>query len=391
VNGKLKVAEIIYSFDVESAGGGIARFGIELSKCLNPDQFDVGLVALWDRETQTERVQIEKLRSSGINACTATIWDEKRPYISFWRSFSSLRDKLSSDQVDIIHSHSEFSDVTALLLKVSLKSPKIMRTVHYGYQHEWRERPLRRYLLTNFLYPIMFHTEIGVSHAIVENLNHRRVANFLDRRAICIYNGLNLERFRNINVDIVEKKRSLGVPLESPLIGTVGRLTEQKGLSFMLNAAAIVLKHEPQATFIIVGDGELKQELRSLAISLQIDHRVIFTGARTDVDEILACLDLFVSSSLWEGLPTVILESMASHILVVATDIPGTKELIRDGYNGILVPPRNPDILAQSILTGLHMGSLKNDFIRRGFSTANTFSMEAISSEYEALYLRSKG
>jgi len=383
---RIRVVEMIYGFGVEGAGGGAGRFGVDLSRSLDRDRFDVSVFGLWNRGTPFEEERIQHLNSSGIPAFAATDWDEGRPYRSFWRAVRAIRSVLSQHPADILHSHHEFADVAALLLKPRLRSPRIMRTVHNGYRYEWRKRPLRRLILTNLLYPVRFDMEIGVSQSIVETLDQRWLSRLLGRQAVCVHNAIDLERFMHLSLDPLEKRRSLGLPADAPLIGTVGRLTEEKGYAYLLEAAALVLRHLPHAHFLIVGDGPLRGPLAAQAQRLGIEAHVIFAGPRSDVEACLACLDLFVSSSLWEGFSTVIMESMAAGVPVVATDTPGARELVQPGITGWLVPPANDDVLADAILTAIASASVRGAVAHRAQESVRGFSIEAVARKYEALY-----
>jgi glycosyltransferase involved in cell wall biosynthesis len=209
----------------------------------------------------------------------------------------------------------------------------------------------------------------------------------LRRQATCLYNAIDLERFGSAKADPVEKRRSLRLPVDALVIGTVGRLTEQKGYGFLVEAAAPVLQRLPDAYFLIVGDGELRQTLMDQASRLGIASRVVFTGPRSDVEELLMCMDLFVSSSLWEGLPTAIMESMAAGVPVVATDIPGTRELIQNQVTGWLSPAANSQALADTIIAALNSPALRREIARRASEAIQRFSIAAVAERYEALYL----
>ena len=285
----IRILELIKDFDVE--GGGIGRFGTELCRALNRQKFNVHLCGLFDASVSQEGKWLTQLNAEGIPAFYASKWNDQHPYRSFWNSIRFLWDWQSQYKADIIHSHSEFTDVAALMLNLHPSRPIILRSVHYGFQREWRKRPLRRLLLTNFLYPLLFNTEIGVSQAITANLNQRPLAKLLKRRAQCVYNAIDLWRFQCTNLDRASKRVSLNVPMDAPLIGTVGRLTEQKGYAYLIDAAALVLRQIPQAYFLIVGDGELADMLKDQAHIRGIANHVLFTGPRSDVEEILAALE----------------------------------------------------------------------------------------------------
>ena len=383
----MRVLELIYGFQLGGRGGGIARFGIELSRALYQRGFDVHLCGLFDTGTSVEREWLARLNGEGINPFCASKWDKDHPYLSFWKAVQTLWHWQSQHNAKVIHSHSEFSDVAAIILKFHPTRPTVIRTVHYGFRHEWRKRPWRRWILTNFLYPLLFDLEIGVSQTITTTLNTRPLARILKKRALCIYNAIDLARFQGVEVDRATKRRDFNIPDDVPLIGTVGRLTEQKGHSFLLAAVPLVLNEIPQAHFLIIGDGELSDNLRYQTQTLGITHRVTFAGSRSDIEEILACLDLFVSSSLWEGLPTAILESMAAGVPVVATDIPGTRELVKNRYSGWLVPPGDSVALAKAILEALENPHLRIEFAYRAQQIARSFSIGSIADEYEKILL----
>ena len=130
----------------------------------------------------------------------------------------------------------------------------------------------------------------------------------------------------------------------------------------------------------------MTDELKTLAQTLGITSHVIFTGARKDVEELLQCMDIFASSSLWEGVPTVMLEAMASGVPIIATDIPGTNELIQHGKNGWLLPPHDSQTLAETLLAFIKTPRLGEDLIKNGKVTVQEYSIGYIAKQYESLY-----
>ncbi len=384
---RVRVVEIIYSFGVEGTGGGAGRFGAELGRRLDPGRFEATVCGLWDLGTHVEQERIAGLRGSGVNAFAASPWDERRPLRGLWRAFVRIHRELSSRPPHLIHSHSEFADVVALLLKLSLKTPAILRTVHNGHPLEWRKRPLRRLLFTNLLYPLLYDQEIGVNQDIMRRLNRRWLARWLGRRAICMYNAIDLARFASPPADVLEKRHALGIPPAAFVIGNIGRMVEGKGQETLIEAAALVLKTLPEAFFVLVGDGELAGPLSQQARSSGVYERTLFTGPRTDVEEVLACFDLCVVPSRWEGISTVILESMASGIPVVATDIPGNRELLEVGKSAWLVPPGQPQALADAILTAWREPAQRKAYALRAREAVRKFSLETAIRQHEEMYL----
>lgn len=381
---RVRIIQLIYGFGVESGGAG--RFGIELSRALK-NEFEMEVWALWKIGTPVEEEHLRELARAGIGTFTAATWNARNPYSSFWQTFRQMRAALTAKPAGIIHCHSQFADVAALLLKKRLAQPQmIMRTVHYPYRHEWINRPLRRLVLSNILYPLMFDVEIGVALHIVEHLNRRRVAQRNGKTAIFIPNAIDLARFAGVQAGPREVKQSLGIPQDALVVGTIGRLTEQKNYGCLLQAALAVLQQLPNVYFVIVGEGELANALKRLVARLNIEPHVVFTGPRSDVERLYAGMDLFVSSSLWEGIPTTILESMAAGVPVVATDIPGTRELVGHLTNGWLAPPADSTALARTIVEALSNSTLRAEFACRARETAQAYSIKKIAAEYRAIY-----
>ncbi len=147
--------------------------------------------------------------------------------------------------------------------------------------------------------------------------------------------------------------RQLGLVVGTSLIGGVGRLSREKGFDLLLKAFAVVRKDFPQPVLVIAGDGIERKRLERLASSLGVKTAVCFLGEIPNGAQLISGLHLLVLSSLSEGMPNVILEAFAYKTPVVATAVGGVPELVKDGETGWLVPPRNPQALAQAIVDAL--------------------------------------
>ena len=173
-------------------------------------------------------------------------------------------------------------------------------------------------------------------------------------RITVIPNGVDLSRFVTTG-NPAELRRSLGVAEDAPLVGVVSRLHRLKGIEDFLDAATIVAAKHPAARFLVIGQPSpvdniaYLEELMARAQALGIGDRVIFTGLRSDVPTLLAAMNVSVMPSLNEALSNVLLESMAAGAPVVATDVGGTTEALRDGENGVLIPPSNAAGMASAI------------------------------------------
>ena len=171
------------------------------------------------------------------------------------------------------------------------------------------------------------------------------------------------------------------------VLGTVGRLTEAKGYDILLNALKSVKDKRHDFKFMFVGDGKLSEYLISLTSSLGLDDNVKFIGSTSNVSTFLAVMDVFVLSSLREGLPVSMLEAMAAKRPVIATAVGGIPEVISDGHNGILVPSNDPEVLAREILRLINNPELRKDLANNGFRTVQgKYSIQSVTDSIEKLY-----
>ncbi|MEW6181580.1 MAG: glycosyltransferase family 4 protein [Bacillota bacterium] len=168
-------------------------------------------------------------------------------------------------------------------------------------------------------------------------------------RVITIHNGIDTSPFDR-PFDRLKKRRELGVGEEELLVGTVARLAPQKAPMDFVAAALYLLARRPGMRFIMVGDGPLRDRAELLIRQSRQADRIMVCGHRTDVPELLAAMDVFVLTSLWEGLPISILEAMAMAKPVVATDIKGSREVVQHGETGYLVPPKDPAAVGEAVL-----------------------------------------
>ena len=158
---------------------------------------------------------------------------------------------------------------------------------------------------------------------------------------------------------------------EDLVVGMIGRLESIKGFEYFIDSAAIISREIPQARFLIVGEGSLHDKLAVRARDLNIGDKVFFTGWREDIPEILSILDLLALASLNEAVGRVILEAGAVGKPSVATEVGGVPEIIKNNTTGILVPPRDPDAMAQAVISLLkdeakrsEMGRAAKEWVR---------------------------
>ncbi|NTV97648.1 MAG: glycosyltransferase [Chlorobiaceae bacterium] len=174
------------------------------------------------------------------------------------------------------------------------------------------------------------------------------------------------------------------------IIYSAGRLSEQKGFTYLIEAAALLKKSRNDLLFAVSGEGRLEEDLKNQAREAGLEDSFIFLGFSADIYPFLRGCDLFVLSSLFEGMPNVIMEAMAMNKPVVATDVNGARELMIDGKTGLIVPPKNPAALAEAITAIIENPDMLADFGNTGYERVNqTFTMTVMTDSIEA-YLDQK-
>jgi glycosyltransferase involved in cell wall biosynthesis len=164
-----------------------------------------------------------------------------------------------------------------------------------------------------------------------------------------VHSGIDPARFEGLPDRSEDYRREFRIPPRAPVIGNVAALSDHKGQRFLVAAAPQVLQRHPEARFLIVGEGELREALRRQVTSLHLEGRVFLPGFRTDVPSLLRFMDVYCMPSHQEGLGTSVLDAMASGTPVVAARAGGIPEMIDDGVHGTLVPPKDPEALAQAL------------------------------------------
>lgn len=202
-----------------------------------------------------------------------------------------------------------------------------------------------------------------------------------------IHSGVKLDYFMNMSIDIKAKKKELGIPPGYNVVGTIGRLVPIKGYKYLISAAKMIVEEIDKTVFVIVGDGYLKFELERYAEALGVRKDIIFTGWRADSSDILCLFDIFVLPSLNEGMGRVIIEAMALGKPIVASSVGGIIDLVRNGENGILVPPRDSDALGNAILQLIRNKDLAEELGRNGKAMVYPeFDISVMLKKIDGLY-----
>jgi len=210
-------------------------------------------------------------------------------------------------------------------------------------------------------------------------------------KLVTIHNAIDLEDFKKTD-EIQDVRKKLDLDDKVPVIGYIGRLSREKDLNALLFVIKKVISKIKEAVFLIVGGGPERDNLTTLSKELQINSNTFFLGHRDDIKKIYKSLDVFVSTSLTEGLPNTMLEAQAMEVPVIATDVGGVGEIIDNGVNGLLYRPRDIDGIADGIYTLLTDSNISAKFAREGRRIiCEKFSFDERMKKIEKVYLEVMG
>ncbi len=205
---------------------------------------------------------------------------------------------------------------------------------------------------------------------------------------VLIRSGIELERFGHPSVPRDRTRRDLGIPAQALVVGSVTRLSPQKAPLDLVRALACADRACPGAWYLIVGDGALRPQVEEALVQTGLRERTVLTGLRRDVPELLAACDVFALSSLWEGLPRVLPQAMASGLPVVCTRADGSAEAVREGVEGFLTRPGQPPELGARLADLMASADLRQRMGRAGRARAEEFGAQRMVAQLEDLYRR---
>lgn len=310
----------------------------------------------------------EKLKKMNIKHIKINDIENKKP-TKIIENIRILKKIIKDEKITIIHSHHRMAAMYANLVS----NKKIIKLAN-GHNTFYDKK-----LLTKLAY---HNTQvIAVGNQVKKNLvEHFRLNN---KQVSVIHNAIKPFSEKIIIDKNIKKNKDKG----NIVIGNIGRLSEQKGMEYFIEAASIVSKQYSNVKFYIVGSGEDEAKLRKLSKDLLPPNTIEFMGYRSDIQNLISQMDFIVLSSLWEGLPLTPIEAFSVGKTVVATSVDGTIEIVNDKENGFLVEPRNIEQLANAIIKLINNTKQREKFEKKAYETyINKFSFEKLKKKYRDFY-----
>jgi glycosyltransferase involved in cell wall biosynthesis len=381
---RIRIMKTVTNFSCGGTEGQVHNF----IKVLNRQRFDLQFACLKKYGLFLE--EVEKMNIP-IQEFPIRSFFHPKTWCQLWKMASFMR----SQHIQISHSYNFYSNLIAVCAARLAGVPVVIASI--------RDRGV-------YLTPMQKKVQKWVcdlADRILVNADSIRLwlidQGVPEGKIILIKNGIDLSLYEHAS-EVTNIRLELGIPLESRLVIMLARLNPQKGIDDFLQAAKIIRERHPDVHFLVVGDklhfkdGEVVSDvdyheyLRQITESLGISNYTWFTGLRTDVPSMLAQSTVSVLPSHSEGLSNSLIESMAAGLPLVATDVGGNPELVIQGVNGLLVPIRNPEALAEAINTILDDPNLAAEFgVASRRLCQEQFSMVKMASATEQIYISELG
>lgn len=288
---------------------------------------------------------------------------------------------MKKKQIHVVRTHRYRSNLYGRLAAFLAGVPVIIASVHDNYRTD--KRPKRR--IMNRILSKITDKIVAVSEDVKEDII--RYDSIDPSKIEVIPNGIDVERF-NPEKNTTDIRKEFSLEEDDIVIGFIGRIVPAKGLEYLLNALPYLKEEFKSIKLLIVGEGSLMEELKERAKKNNIFDNILFIGRRRDIPEILASINIFVMPSIAEGLPNALLEAMAMGKPIVTTEVGGIPEIVKNGFNGLLVPPRDTLSLSKAIKE-----LISNDRLAAKLGQAardlvyDNLSIKAIAQKWQSLYL----
>lgn len=366
VDRPVRVMHLIYSLEF---GGAQKMIGYCVER-INRSEFDQSVCAL-----VAEGPMADYCRSLGVKVYCLNKRKGFGP-----RAIVSLTRLLRELEIDLLHTHEDSSQLHGTLAALLAKGIRIVRTKNIVLP----EPEIRIYRFLNPILNLFTAKLIAVSDIVKHS--HRRVDPFSKHKYVTVWNAV--ARTEPVKEDEREKwRKKFGIEPSDRIIGFVGRLHLQKGLSYLVEAVSQICRAEPDARIMIVGEGPFGSTINKQVSESRLGDRILFTGQQSNVPAMLSLMEIFILPSLWEALPLALLEAMESGRPVITTPVGGIRDVVEQGVNGILIPQENPAAIAEAVIRLLRDKALAHRIAKAGQETVRKrFSVEQQIESTESIY-----
>ncbi len=323
--------------------GGAEKVSITFLKNVDRCRYDIVPILLtrpWERENEfRQKVKKEYYFIHEVPVAK----NATEGYHRIARCYRLIYSILRNGSFDLIHTNGYFADIIGLPIALMLHIPAIT-TCHGFISNNWK---YRLYNKLDHVALRFFNKIIAVSAEIKDDLIRSGISG---SRILVIPNAVDMNYKEGLCIiNRQQQHRYLNIKTDDFVIGYIGRLSEEKGIKYLIEAGLLLSKSRVPLKVLIIGDGSQRKELEDYVKEKNMNQQIIFTGFQADIEKWLPALDVFVLPSLTEGTPMALLEAMSFGIPVVASRVGGVPNIVMNGQNGILVSAGNSKEIADSL------------------------------------------
>lgn len=376
---KIRIAIILTPVEF----GGAERLSLTLIKNINYQYIDLVPILL-TRPWEQDNLFIQELKKDKYQYHEIPVGLKlKGDFLRVARCYRLVLKIIREGNFDLIHTNGYFADIVTIPIARKLGIP-CLATCHGFIENTCR---LKFYTRLDCFFLKFCSKIIAVSETIKEKL----IKSGLKASNLCvIVNAVDFSEGHSINRVLSQKNKTDAEKTEKQLIlGYAGRLSKEKGLSYLLTACSQLAKIGLTYRMLILGEGSQREELESIAQNLNLQEKVMFVGFKKDIQNLLYCMDIFILPSLTEGTPMALLEAMACGVPVIATAVGGIPQIIENGKNGILISPGKPEEITNAVLA-LHSNiQMRGNLAENAYSLVKSkFSVDHWIKKIEAEYIK---
>lgn len=366
---KIKVMHVCDKFGVSGSSiHGVSRLFAWWFPRFDLDQFEVSLVGLRRADQATENLRSLGLQVESLNK-------NKFDFTTYF----ALKKAIKEFGAQVVHLHG-YGATNFGIPSARALGAKVVLHEHFVDPN----LPFYQYPFDRALCPLI---DRGVSNCIA-------VKDFMVEKRCCdpnnidvIYNGVAIEDFVRSDDSVRQQIRQRwGIPQDALLLASIGRLDEQKGNKYLIQAAAKLIKEIPNTYFLIVGDGPLMDDLKKQSEDQGTSHNIIFTGYLDEIPQVQSAIDVQVFPSLWEGTTLTIFEAMAIGVPVVSTDADGLAEIVKDGENALVVKPGDAEALFQAMRKICQDDNLRQQLAKASYAGRTQYDIQNTVNQLQDLY-----
>lgn len=374
---KIKVAHIITQLEM----GGAQENTLYTVTHLNPQAYDCFLIT--GKGGILDKKAIADLGTKAI--FVSSLVRPLHPWNDLVSLFAIYR-LCRKEKFDIVHTHSSKAGILGRWA-AKLAGVKIIVHTFHGFGFNDFQKPWTRWF---FIWAERITAVITAKMVVVSLENTRKALACkigTPEKYIVIHSGIKVQDYLTLTIDKALARKKIGLAENVPVVGMVACFKPQKAPLDFIRIAQLVKNKLPQVKFLLVGDGVLRPAIEALIKKLSLENTVLLLGWRDDVPALIKLMDVCVLTSLWEGLPRVILEAFVSGIPVVATPADGTREVIKEGLTGFLVDFHDLESFAAKITACLEDPEKNKKVIANAAQlVTGSFNIEIMVQEIAHLY-----